>query len=556
MLKGKKAIAVLTMCCLLFSLAPAWGAGSSVTPEEAINSTCQLILKQIPSPGINENWYVMDLARAGYTVPAGYYQSYYDQCAAELQKANGKLNNNNSGDYSRMILALTACGFDVTNVGGYNLLEALADFDYVKKIGTMGPTWALLAFDSYKYAVPEVSGVRVQTTREKLITDLLARELPSGGFCLCSQISEGVYDLSGKADIDVTAMVIQALAPYQHIAEVKAVTDRSLQVLSEKQLASGNFKYYGVENLESAVQVFVMLCQLGIDPTTDSRFVKTDANGTHNLMEIINNYYVEGGGYEHTAGTGVNWSHACNQGLYAMISYTRLNGQNSLYDMTDVSGIKAAQVDLHNINLSGQAAVTAPAPVETPTVKADLFTDISSHWAKDLINNYKGLGISHGSKEFKPNQAITRAEFCVAAVNAFGLKVEGDNPVKFADVSQDAWYYNHILKAASQGIINGKGDGTFDPEATITRQEAMIIAQKLAQKYNLTPAAVDESVFDNYSDTDLISAWARDAVLYNLNNQIIVGSQGKIAPLNNITRAETIAVFNNLLSKLGLTSQY
>ncbi len=559
MLKRRKIIAFLTVCCLLFSFVPAFGAGISVTPEQALDSTCQLIIKQIPNPTATENWYIMDLARAGYPVPDGYYQKYYDQAVAAVQKENGKIGHNDSGECAKMILALTACGFDVTNVGGYNLLNNLADFNYVKKIGTMGPTWALLALDSYKYTIPEVSGVASQTTREKLITDLLARELPGGGFCICSQISEGVYDLSGSADIDATAMVIQALAPYQHMPEVKSVIDRAVQVLSEKQLPSGNFKYYGVENLESAAQVFVMLCKLGIDPTTDQRFIKSDENGQHNLLEVINEYYVDGGGYTHLADSSeVNWSHACNQGLYAMISYIRFGKQqNSLYDMTDVSGIKAAQVDLKSVNLSGQQAEVIAAPIAPVKEEVkNLFTDIDSHWAKELINTYKGLGISHGAKEFKPNQAITRAEFCVAAVNAFGLKIDQAHSVKFDDVSPDAWYYNHILKAASQGIINGKGNGAFDPEATITRQEAMIIAQNLAKKYNLAAAAVDESVLNNYSDADSVSAWAKDAVLYNLNNQIIVGSQGKILPLNNITRAETVAVFNNLLNKLGLTSNY
>ena len=103
-----------------------------------------------------------------------------------------------------MILALTALGYDVTNVAGQNLLAPLSNLDYVKKQGINGLVWALIALDSGKYDVPELSGEGTRTTRDNLIKSIINSQLENGGFALDNENSE----------TDMTAMALQALAPY------------------------------------------------------------------------------------------------------------------------------------------------------------------------------------------------------------------------------------------------------------------------------------------------------------------------------------------------------
>ncbi len=83
-----------------------------------------------------------------------------------------------------MCLAVTAIGKDPRNVGGYNLLKKLADFENVKWQGINGPIWALIALDSDMYKIPTVKSVEVQTTRDLLIKEILDQEIEGGGFSL------------------------------------------------------------------------------------------------------------------------------------------------------------------------------------------------------------------------------------------------------------------------------------------------------------------------------------------------------------------------------------
>ena len=269
---------------------------------------------------IGGEWMVIGLARSGRPVPAGYYDNVVEYVKAKAD-ANERLHPAKVTDNARVILALTSIGKDVTNVGGHNLLKGLDNMDYIQTQGINGPIWALIALDSHNY--PTMGDV----TREKLIQVILDAQLSNGG-----------WNLSGNdADPDMTAMAIQSLAPYyKENKAVKAAVDKALDVLSELQLATGGFGSWGTENSESCAQVIVALTALGIDPAKDSRFIK---NGL-TILDALASYYVDGGGFRHTA-SGELDGMATEQGYYALAAYYRfVNGQTSLYDMSDVT-IKA-----------------------------------------------------------------------------------------------------------------------------------------------------------------------------------------------------------------------
>ena len=287
---------------------------------DTIYKTTGDFMATLGTPTVNSTggeWMVIGLARSGRTVPAGYYDNVVEYVKAKAD-ANERLHPAKVTDNARVILALTAIGKDVTNVGGHNLLKGLDSMDYVQTQDINGPIFTLIALDSHNY--PTMGDV----TREKLIQVILDAQLNDGG-----------WDLSAdKADPDMTAMAIQALAPYYKTNEtVKAAVDKALEALSALQRTDGGFDSWGTVNSESCAQVIVALTALGIDPTADSRFVK---NG-HTVPDALAGFYVTGGGFRHTAG-GERNDMATEQGYYALASYYRfLNGQTSLYDMSDVT---------------------------------------------------------------------------------------------------------------------------------------------------------------------------------------------------------------------------
>ena len=287
---------------------------------DTIYKTTGDFMATLGTPTVNSTggeWMVIGLARSGRTVPAGYYDNVVEYVKAKAD-ANERLHPTKVTDNARVILALTAIGKDVTNVGGHNLLKGLDSMDYVQAQDINGPIFTLIALDSHNY--PTMGDV----TREKLIQVILDAQLNDGG-----------WDLSGtKADPDMTAMAIQALAPYYKTNEtVKAAVDKALEALSALQRSDGGFDSWDTVNSESCAQVIVALTALGIDPTADSRFVK---NG-HTVLDALAGFYVTGGGFRHTAG-GERNDMATEQGYYALAAYYRFaNTQTRLYDMSDVT---------------------------------------------------------------------------------------------------------------------------------------------------------------------------------------------------------------------------
>ena len=298
------------------------GSGEDTGYSEYLNKALANIKKTVPTPqvgSVSGEWAVLGLARGNANVTNSYYDSYYDRVVAYVKaniKSGEKLDNTKSTEHSRIILALTAIGEDPTSVGGHNLLTALNDLDYVKKQGSNGPIWALLAVDSgnYEYA-----------KREQLIEAILADRVGNG------------WSLDGgTADTDMTAMALQALAPYndEEHPEVKSAIEAALTLLSGMQQNDGGFASFGTANSESAAQVVVALSALGLDANTDSRFVK---NG-HSVLENLLSYAQEDGSFLHLSdGSSGNNQMAAEQGTYALVAYDRhVKGKHSLYDMTDV----------------------------------------------------------------------------------------------------------------------------------------------------------------------------------------------------------------------------
>ena len=266
---------------------------------------------------VGGEWMAIGLARSGLEVPAGYYENVVKYVKEHINDKE-QLHRAKSTDNARVILALTALGYDVTNVGGHNLLAGLNDMSYIKKQGVNGPIWALIAFDSHDYEIPAGD-----VTRDALINEILN-----------AQIADGGWSLSGdEADPDMTAMAIQALASYYNTdANVKAAVDKALDRLSAMQTSAGGYVSWGTLNSESCAQVIVALTALGIDPQTDTRFIKNGCS----VVDTLLSFYTDGG-FRHTMDGEINGM-ATEQGYYALAAFARMqNRKTSLYDMSDVT---------------------------------------------------------------------------------------------------------------------------------------------------------------------------------------------------------------------------
>ena len=270
---------------------------------------------------IGGEWMTIGLARSGRTVPEGYYDNAVAYVKAKINTTTNRLDRNKSTDNARLILALTAIGKGVTDVGGFDLLAGLDDMKYVKRQGTNGPVWTLIALDSHDYT-PAGS-----VTRDALVETILSLQKDGGAWYINST--------NTTDDVDMTAMAIQALAPYYKTNEaVKAAVDKALTWLSTMQKSDGSFAEMAgaASSSESTAQVLVALCALGIDPTADARFAK---NSFHVLDGLLTFY--TGEAFKHQIADTTVDQMATEQSYYALAAYMRLTGsQNFLYDMTDV----------------------------------------------------------------------------------------------------------------------------------------------------------------------------------------------------------------------------
>lgn len=302
-----------------------------------------------------QEWLVLDVARDGEEVSDEYIDS-----VIETLEANDGVIHTSVGDYTnyaKTILAVTAAGYDATALKGYDLTEALADTDAVTKQGINGAAYALLALDSHDYADPG------DGTRDALIDFILDEEIDGGGWAWSGSIP----------DSDMTAIVIQALAPYaESNTNVAAAVNRGIELLSDMQQDSGGFASEagdgGVENSNSVAQVIIALTAVGIDPTSDDRFIK-DGNS---VVDALASYALDNGGFGYTNNTTYN-ALSTQQGHYALIAlYRFLDDENALYDMTDVDlkGVyDAADIqDADDTGVTTEGTVILPSGEEDPVL--------------------------------------------------------------------------------------------------------------------------------------------------------------------------------------------
>ena len=504
-----------------------------------IGKTAAYLLSQNPNPGPGDmggDWVILGLARAGAKVPEYYYETYYKNLVSTLEKCGGVLSSRKYTEYSRVAVTLSALGADPADVGGFDMLAYLADFNAVKWQGVNGPVWALIALDSAGYEIPENKGAEVQATRQMYINYILSTQLEDGGFNLSGK---------GAADVDITAMVLQALADYQNQAAVKKACDEALVCLQSHQKDNGHFECYGKENCESVAQVIVALCELGLGPD-DVRFAK---NGK-TLVDSLLSFADADGSFLHSIG-GTSTQMSTEQAFYALAAVKRFaEGKSSLYSMNDAEKLVTA-VETSAFGLAGMHPDVRLMPVTKPGTG---FSDISASDAKDAILELAARGIISGMGEgtFKPDETMTRAQFATIVTLSLGLSPED---TKAFDDVKNVWYAPYVGTANKYGIVSGRSAKLFDPESTITRQEAAIMVAKAAKLCGMDIAMNEiatRNVLAQFGDYTKAASWAQPYLAFCYNADILDQSDLDIEPLHKVTRAEIAQMLYNMLEKAKL----
>ncbi len=544
---------LLIMIMLISSMTPATAVVNDNTLDEAIKDTAGYIYKTVASPqvgSIGGEWAVLGLARSGYDVPKEYYQRYYQTVESYVESLKGNLHDKKYTEYSRLIVALSSIGKDPSNVAGYNLLTPLGDYDKTIWQGMNGPIWALIALDSGNYEMPKNPNAKTQATRDMYIKRILDCQLPDGGWSLFGGTSaESSGD--GISDPDITGMALQSLAKYQDRADVKKASNEALDCMS-RQNEKGGYSSWGTENSESCVQMIVALCELGIS-LDDSRFVKNGNTMLDNLMT----FYLKGNGFLHTAnGSGSNQM-ASEQAFYGLIAAQRLReGKNSLYRMSDslnITGTVAGPVS--GSGLPGKNTDVTSVPITAPGRTFDDITGVNAHKNQPAIEALLSRKIINGKtdKLFKPDDTMTRAEFAAIVVQSLGLKPAANN--KFTDILPSSWYAPYVGAANSYSIVSGKTVSEFDPEGTITKQEAALMVTRAAKLCGMN-TDIEKGVvrdilaqFDDYTDSD---NWARASLAFCYQQNILDQSELKIQPHDLIRRCEVAQMIFNMLGACKL----
>jgi hypothetical protein len=192
--------------------------------------------------------------------------------------------------------------------------------------------------------------------------------------------------------------------------------------------------------------------------------------------------------------------------------------------------------------------ITTEPEVEEPTsAPAAKFDDISGHWAESDILSLYSLGIISGMSEtkFMPEEKVTRAQFVTMLKNAFDLKAENTDEV-FNDVKKSDWYFEAVNAAYECGIAKGTLDGSFNPNALVTRQDMALFAYRAASFAGFSFNEILPTIFD---DDYKISDYAKNAVYSMKAEGVINGmTDTTFEPLANATRAQAAKIIAALYS--------
>ncbi|EJR50556.1 DUF4430 domain-containing protein [Bacillus paranthracis] len=275
--------------------------------NDAISKTSEKMLQD----GIESDWVALGLSRSGKNIPI---EAKLNYVKAVTEKVEKRVNRFSATDLARTIIMMNAMNADPKMVGEHNLVQKLYESDKVNSV--TGYTFALLAFDTKKYEIP----VDSKWNRVALVDALLNAQHTDGGWTYDSASSK-----DSASSVDVTGMVLSALAPYQDRADVKPAVQKAVAYLYNEQLENGGFSADGQENSNSAAQAII-----GLSLVKD-----VDQNRLHKAVQNLLSYQLPNGEFKWLPGDQTGSGMATEQALLALLQFKDLG--KSIYDWSTES---------------------------------------------------------------------------------------------------------------------------------------------------------------------------------------------------------------------------
>jgi LPXTG-motif cell wall-anchored protein len=300
-------------------------------------------VKYMVKHGVNDEFAIMGLKKAGENIPASYLQ----EAAKSLKGNNGTFRN--VTDYERMALGITAAGKNAANFSGYNLIKNIYSNDRMTNQGTNGIIFALLSIDSGKYKLP----ANAKWSRGKLVQYLVSHQLKDGSWALYGNTSS----------VDITAMTLSALAPYKSQGPVKNAIDKAVHWLSMKQDKQGGYSSSdnGGDSSETTAQVIIGLTSVNVSPGS-KEFTKQGGN----LLKHLVTFKQKDGGYAHIVTNHASDQISTTQALLGLTAYqSYLSGKGSVYQFSVPAVIQTKEATDPQKSVSTKAKSTATAVLKT-----------------------------------------------------------------------------------------------------------------------------------------------------------------------------------------------
>jgi len=179
------------------------------------------------------------------------------------------------------------------------------------------------------------------------------------------------------------------------------------------------------------------------------------------------------------------------------------------------------------------------------------FNDVASGaWYDHAVSFAAARGITNGtdSSHFSPDAALTRGQFLVMLLRAYGVAADGNPTGNFADAG-NTYYTGYLAAAKRLGITNGVGNNLFAPEKGITRQEMFTLLYNALNTLNQLPVGTSHKTLSDFTDSGDVSSWAKDSMAVLVETGIIAGNEGRLSPTATTTRAELAQVLYSLMTK-------
>jgi len=271
------------------------------------------------------------------------------------------------------------------------------------------------------------------------------------------------------------------------------------------------------------------------------------------LLDNLLSYQQMDGSFQHTASGGGSNQMASEQGFYGLVAALRAaESKNSLYRMSDAMDVGSGEGLTKGEGLSEKNADVKAVPISSPGIT---FDDIAFSESITAIEALASRGIINGMGNgiFEPEKTMTRAEFAVVIVRGLGLTPEYADT--FADAPEGKWYSAYIDTANYYGIVNGIDSNMFNPNGTITRQAAATMVARAAGLCGMDTdidAAATRDMLAQFGDYVTVESWARTSVAFCYQENILDQGDLNIEPTREILRCEIAEMLFNLLTSANL----